>query len=154
MKIYTIGFTQKTAEEFFEGLKDKGITKLIDIRLNNKSQLAGFAKGKDLKYFLGNLCGIEYVYEPEFAPTKELLDAWKKQKIAWDEYETVYNQILIDRKAKALFIDRYMREIPDQTGNICFLCSESTPEHCHRRLLAEYLKENCREIKDLEIIHI
>lgn len=154
MIIYTIGFTQKTAEVFFESLKDKGISTLIDIRLNNKSQLAGFAKGKDLKYFLKKLCNIEYIYEPKFAPTKELLDDWKKQRITWNEYETVYNQVLIERKAESLFIDRYLREAPDQTDNICLLCSESTPEHCHRRLLAEYLRDNCEEINNLEIIHI
>lgn len=154
MIFYTIGFTQKTAEEFFEGLNGKSITTLIDIRLNNKSQLAGFAKGKDLKYFLDKLCNIQYRYEPKFAPTKELLDDWKKKKIMWEEYEFLYKRILIQRKADEVFMDRYINVDYRLAGNICFLCSESTPEYCHRRLLADYLKRNCLELQNVEIIHL
>lgn len=154
MKLYTIGFTQKSAEEFFEGLKGKDISTLIDVRLNNKSQLAGFAKGRDLKYFLFKLCNISYFYEEKFAPTKELLEDWKKNKILWEEYEFLYKRILINRDAEKIFTNRFLMVDYALPGNICFLCSESTPENCHRRLLAEYLKEYCPSLENAEIIHL
>ena len=154
MKFYTIGFTQKTAEEFFEGLNGKNISTLIDIRLNNKSQLAGFAKGRDLKYFLDKLCGIRYVYDPDFAPTKELLDNWKKNRITWEEYETIYNKILSERNADEMFMNRYINVDYRTQGNFCFLCSESTPGYCHRRLLVEYLLKQLNFIDKTEIVHL
>lgn len=151
MKIYTIGFTQKTAEMFFGLLKENGIESLVDIRLNNKSQLAGFAKGKDLKYFLKEMCCIRYYYAPEFAPTAELLNDWKKARISWEEYERIYEQLMVKRKAEVLFADRYLETAKER---ICFLCSESTPEHCHRRLLANYLKDHVPELESAEIMHL
>ena len=154
MKIFTIGFTQKTAEEFFEGLKGNDISTVIDIRLNNKSQLAGFAKGRDLKYFLKRLCDIEYVYDPDFAPSKELLDDWKQNRIEWDAYENRYNEILLERNAGELFANRYVNVDTNIPLNVCLLCSESTPEHCHRRLLAEYLTKKCEGLEKTEVIHL
>lgn len=154
MKLYTIGFTQKTAEEFFESLNAKDISLLIDIRLNNKSQLAGFAKGRDLKYFLKKLGNIDYAHEIDFAPTKELLDDWKKKRISWEEYENIYNQLLIDRSAENIFKEHYLDSQNVLSHNICFLCSENTPDYCHRRLLANYLKKTCLELNNSEIIHL
>ena len=151
MKLYTIGFTQKSAEAFFGLLNQHKIESLIDVRLNNKSQLAGFAKGRDLKFFLKELCNIKYYYAPEFAPTSELLNDWKKGKISWEEYERVYDQLMRKRKAQELFVERYLETADEK---ICFLCSESTPEQCHRRLLAEYLKSNIPALDNVEIIHL
>ena len=103
MKIYTIGFTKKTAQEFFETLHNNNINELIDIRLNNKSQLAGFAKGRDLQYFLNELSGIRYYHEETFAPTKELLGDWKNGKITWSTYEEIYNKLMERRHAVDIF---------------------------------------------------
>lgn len=148
MNLFTIGFTKKTAEEFFTLLKKSGIDLVIDVRLNNKSQLSGFAKGKDLAYFLDQLCGIDYCYEAAFAPTEELLKNWKKGAITWSEYEKEYESILIKREALRFFNEKYLGK---GNQNICFLCSESTPEHCHRRLLAEYLVRNNDELRDVSV---
>lgn len=149
MTIYTIGFTKKTAEEFFETVKRNDIQSLIDVRLNNKSQLAGFAKGNDLKYFLSEICGVKYFYEDQFAPTKDLLDKWHKHTVNWDEYTDVYIGTLRTRRADKIFDVRYK-----DAGNVCLLCAEPTSENCHRRLLAEYLKENCTICTGAEVIHL
>ena len=145
MILFTIGFTKKNAKQFFELLISNGVKRIIDIRLNNKSQLAGFAKGEDLAYFLNSIGGIDYVYVPEYAPTKELLARYRDKEIDWKGYEREYNQILKDRDILknidwALFDDA------------CLLCSEETAEMCHRRLLAEYLTSANKsiEIKHLE----
>ncbi len=143
MNLFTIGFTQKSAEEFFTLLTDNGVKKLIDIRLNNKSQLAGFANAKHLPYFL-KLHGINYEYKPELAPTKELLNGYKNKKISWIEYEKIYNKILLDRDiTKKVSINEF--------NNSVLLCSEPTAEHCHRRLAAEYLTNNT---KNTTIAHL
>lgn len=139
MNIYTIGFTKKNAKEFFELLMNNSVQRVIDIRLNNKSQLAGFAKGDDLKYFLEAIGNIEYVYMPEYAPTKELLKVYRDKEINWEEYESQYLDILRDRDILknidwALF------------DGGCLLCSEVNADNCHRRLLAEYLKRYNKSI--------
>ncbi len=139
MNLYTIGFSQKSAEEFFNALKNNNVVRLIDIRLNNKSQLAGFANIKHLPYFL-KLHNIEYLYRPDLAPTKTLLDGYKKKLISWNEYEEQYINILIERK----IIDKIDWSVFE---NAVLLCSEPSAEKCHRRLLAEYLAKNNREIK-------
>ena len=149
MMIYTIGFTKKSAREFFELIRKNDINTMIDVRLNNKSQLAGFAKGTDLEYFLQEICDVKYCYEAQFAPTKELLDKWHKQTISWDEYTSTYNDILKSRRAEKVFEVRYKN-----AGNVCFLCAEPTPENCHRRLLAEYLAEQCPALVDRDIKHL
>lgn len=151
LNLYTIGFTKKTAEQFFGLLNKSQVDVLIDVRLNNKSQLSGFAKGQDLKYFLNKLCGIKYYYEETFAPTEELLKKWKNGAITWQEYEKEYESILDKRNAEELFDKKYIGE---EKQNICFLCSESTPEHCHRRLLAEYLVKNNDLLRDVSIINL
>ena len=149
MKIYTIGFTKKSAEVFFETLRKADAQTLVDVRLNNKSQLAGFAKGSDLEYFLKEICNIDYRYEEQFAPTKDLLDRWHKQTVSWEDYTSEYRDILQKRKAEKIFEVRYK-----DAGNVCFLCAEPTPENCHRRLLAEYLKEHFPDPDAVEIIHL
>ncbi len=132
--IYTIGFTKKSAEEFFALLRAAGVRHVVDIRLNNRSQLAGFAKSKDLAFFARELEGIEYVHLPELAPTQDLLDAYKKHRGSWEEYEAGFTRLMQERSAYEQFDRRLLDESP------CFLCSEATPEHCHRRLVAEGLQ--------------
>lgn len=146
MNIYTIGFTKKSAEEFFETLHNQDIKLLIDTRINNVSQLAGFAKGKDLEYFLRKTYGIFYSYRPDFAPTKELLKDWRDKKISWNEYELRYNTLIENRAT----YKRFMNDFKD-FENVCILCSEATPEHCHRRLLCELIK---RDNPEVEIKHL
>lgn len=136
MYIYTMGFTQKRAEQFFEVIKKNDIEILIDVRLNNQSQLLGFTKGKDLVYFLSEICGCKYDHNILFAPTKDILQKYKKNEILWEEYEKQYNNLIEKRKIENIFKSKY-----SQYSKILLLCSEPTPEHCHRRLLAEYLKE-------------
>jgi uncharacterized protein (DUF488 family) len=139
MTIFTIGFAQKSAEEFFTLLTDNKVKKLIDIRLNNKSQLAGFANAKHLPYFL-KLHDIDYEYKPELAPTKELLNGYKNKEVDWQEYEKVYNKILLDRNIlNTITINEF--------SNNVLLCSEPTAEQCHRRLAAEYLAKSSDNIK-------
>ena len=139
MNIFTIGFAQKSAEVFFKLLVDNNVKKLIDIRLNNKSQLAGFANAKHLPYFL-KLHNIDYEYKIDLAPSKELLNGYKDKSVSWEEYVKVYNQILIDRDViKNISIN--------ELDNIVLLCSEPTAEQCHRRLMAEYLSKNFEDIK-------
>jgi len=143
MNIFTIGFSQKSAEEFFRLLTQNKVKKLIDIRLNNKSQLAGFANVKHLPYFL-KLHNIEYEYKPELAPSKDLLDGYKKKTIDWNEYIDIYKKILIDRDIiKNISIKDF--------DNAVLLCSEPTADQCHRRLMAEYLKDN---FKNINIRHL
>lgn len=135
MEIYSIGFTQKSAAQFFGALKAAGIRRLMDIRLNNTSQLAAFAKRDDLAFFLGAICGAEYLHEPMLAPTQEILDAYKKRKGDWDAYEREFLTLMRERKVEST-LDRAQFAEPT-----VLLCSELTPEHCHRRLVLEYLAE-------------
>lgn len=137
MEIFTIGFTQTTAEDFFGRLTSHRIKRLLDIRLNNKSQLAGFAKRDDLAYFLRELVGAKYEHAPLLAPSQEILDAYKKQKaISWPEYEERFLALMRDRRVE----DR-LDPAEFETRTV-LLCSEATPEHCHRRLVVEYLSSH------------
>ena len=129
--IYTLGFTRKTAEEFFALLQGAGVAYLIDIRLRNRSQLAGFAKQDDLAWFARELAGIEYVHVPDLAPTQELLDGFKKRGGSWEAFEQGFGQLMEERNAYGRFDRKLLRNNP------CFLCSEASPERCHRRLVAE-----------------
>ena len=144
MKLFTIGFTKKSAENFFNKLCDAGVKRVIDIRLNNVSQLAGFAKKDDLSYFLKTICAIEYVHIPDLAPTQDILDEYKKHKGDWSIYEKKVMELIIKRGIE----NKLSRELFD---NACLLCSEDKPHHCHRRLVAEYLKAKWG---DIEIKHI
>lgn len=139
VKIYTIGFTKKSAEKFFTLLREAGVDRLIDTRLNNVSQLAGFAKRDDLRYFLREICGIEYIHEPLLAPTQEMLDAFKKQKGDWADYEVQFLELIKQRRIEDTVS-------PELLNNSCLLCSEDTPEHCHRRLVVEYLSEKWPDV--------
>jgi uncharacterized protein (DUF488 family) len=141
MEIYTIGFTKKTAEEFFGLLKRNGIKRLVDVRLNNVSQLAGFTKREDLQFFLHEICGAEYVHEPLLAPTQELLDAYKKEKGTWADYERKFLALMAERKIE----ERVVRSLFE--GPAVLLCSEPTPENCHRRLVVEYLQAKWGDIQ-------
>jgi uncharacterized protein (DUF488 family) len=143
MEIYSIGFTQKTAEQFFSLLKSAGIRRLLDVRLNNISQLAGFAKRQDLPFFLKEICHAEYRHEPLLAPTRDILDRYKKG--SWPEYESKFLALLAERKVEKS-LDRSLFSVPT-----VLLCSEPTPEWCHRRLVLEYLTEKWR---DLHAIHL
>ncbi len=135
MEIYTIGFTQKPAREFFTLLGQAGIRRLIDVRLNNRSQLAAFTKSADLEYFLEAISEAEYMHEPILSPTKEILDGYKKKALSWEQYEASFLALLAEREVERT-IDRQLFEVPT-----VLLCSEPTAERCHRRLVAEYLAE-------------
>ncbi len=146
MEIFTIGFTRKTAEDFFGRLKSNGIERLLDVRLNNRSQLAGFAKRDDLSYFLRELVGAQYEHAPLLAPTQEILDAFKKKgAMPWVEYEDRFLALMRERRIESQ-LDR-----EDFEPRTVLLCSEDTPEHCHRRLVVEYLAEYW---PDLQVIHL
>ena len=143
MKIFTIGFTKTTAENFFNRIKKSGARKIIDVRLNNVSQLAGFAKRDDLKYFSSTICGVGYQHAPKLAPTKEILDNYKKHKGSWEDYEKKFLDLMAKRK---------IEEVDSKSlDGACLLCSEDKPHHCHRRLVAEYLKDKWG---DIDVVHL
>jgi len=142
--IFTIGFTKKSAEQFFTKLRNSGAKRLVDVRLNNVSQLAGFAKKNDLKFFLRELCGMDYVHVPLLAPTQDLLDAYKKRRGRWSDYEREFLELMKSRKIET-------NVSGDTVAEGCLLCSEEKPDHCHRRLVAEYLKQHWENV---EIIHL
>ena len=144
MKLYTIGFTKKPASTFFEMLRWSGATRVVDVRLNNVSQLAGFAKKDDLEYFLGKVCGMEYAHLPELAPTKEMLDGYRKEHRDWQVYESQFLSLMGERGVSEM-------AMKSTIANSCLLCSEDKPHHCHRRLVAEYLQ---RHWGDVEIVHL
>lgn len=142
--LFTIGFTKKTAREFFDLLKRAGVRQIIDIRLKPGSQLSGFAKGDDLRFFLDAILGIRYIHMPQFAPTKEILDDYRKGQISWTVYERDFLHILSERNIQNLVTQEMLNKS-------CLLCSEAEPKHCHRRLVAEYLQEKFR---NMEIMHL
>ena len=144
MKLFTIGFTKTTAEDFFARLKVAGVRRVVDIRLNNTSQLAGFAKADDLKFFLRAIANIDYIHTPVLAPTQDILDAFKKSKGKWEDYEVAFTRLMDER-----CIEQAVQK--DLFDGGCLLCSEDTPEHCHRRLVAERLRERWGNV---EIIHL
>jgi uncharacterized protein (DUF488 family) len=144
MKIFTIGFTKKNAEEFFTKIQQPGLVRLIDSRLNNISQLAGFTKKDDLKFFLKEICKIDYIHLPQTAPTKNILDEYKKNGGSWAVYEKQFLDLMESRQIEKT-IDKSLFD-----GG-CLLCSEATPHHCHRRLVAEYLQKKWR---DVEVVHL
>ncbi len=144
MTLFTIGFTKKSAEQFFTGLKNSGTKRLVDVRLNNVSQLAGFAKKDDLRYFLKALCGIDYLHLPLLAPTQQMLDAYKKERGDWLLYERQFLELMRDRQIE--------REISRETlHDACLLCSEEKSEHCHRRLVAEYLLDKWGNLQIVDL---
>ena len=145
MNIYTIGFTKKTAREFFEKLQGADAKYLLDTRLNNTSQLAGFSKRKDLEYFVENLTDMEYLELPILAPTSEILKQYRSDG-DWQAYEVEYNGMLIERDVA--------REIDASlfADGAVLLCSEPTAEKCHRRLAAEFLRREV--LGEASIVHL
>jgi uncharacterized protein (DUF488 family) len=141
MTLFTIGFTKKSAREFFTLLRRPGLKRVVDIRLSNTSQLAGFTKKGDIEFFLQEICGLDYVHLPELAPTPEIMEAGRKGGADWE------------RRFLALLAARRVEDtVPRETlDGGCLLCSEAKPEDCHRRLVAEYLREKWG---DVEIRHL
>lgn len=146
MEIYSIGFTKTTAEDFFGRLKRNGVRRLLDVRRNPSSQLSGFAKDRDLPYFLECLIGAEYEHEPLLAPTDDILNAYKRKKeMPWAEYETLFNALMVERE-----VERHLSQQSFEQPT-ALLCSEASAEHCHRRLALEYLAYHWDGI---EIVHL
>jgi uncharacterized protein (DUF488 family) len=144
VRVFTIGFTKKSAEAFFTALRESGARRVVDVRLHNVSQLAGFAKRDDLRYFLREIPGMDYVHLTELAPSPELLDGYRKRQVDWATYEQVFLDLMRIRRVE----DTVPREL---IADGCLLCSEDKPHRCHRRLVAEYLRERWG---DLEIVHL
>jgi uncharacterized protein (DUF488 family) len=144
LKLFTVGFTKKSAETFFTLLQNAGVKRVLDIRLHNVSQLAGFAKRDDLRFFLKAIGGIDYHHLPELAPTPEILDAYRKDKKGWPQYERDFLKLLSDRQVEK-------KVSKDLFHGGCLLCGEQSPDHCHRRLVAEYLRDAWGHI---EITHL
>jgi len=132
MKLFTIGFTKTSARNFFGRLSRAPVKKLVDVRLNNISQLAGFAKKDDLKFFCESICHIDYDHIPDLAPTQQILDEYKKGSGAWQSYAEKFLNLMAQRRIEDIN--------PTRLDGACLLCSEDKPHHCHRRLVAEYLK--------------
>jgi uncharacterized protein (DUF488 family) len=144
VRIHTIGFAKKPARTFFGLLRECGARRLIDVRLSNASQLAGFTKRDDLEYFIAELCGMDYSHELRLAPTKPMLDAYRKGDVPWEVYERSFIDLMAERR-----VDQTVsRQLLD---NSVLLCSEATAHHCHRRLVAEYLAEHWDHV---EITHL
>lgn len=143
VQIFTIGFTKTSAENFFGRLSESKSHRLVDVRLNNISQLAGFAKKDDLRYFVRSLCGMDYVHVPKLAPTKHILDPYKKGQLSWAKYEDEFLKLMQARQIEKI-------KKSDLDG-CCLLCSEDTPHFCHRRLVAEYLSDAWG---DVDVVHL
>lgn len=140
-----MGFTKKTAKHFFSLLTNNNIIRIVDVRVNNISQLAGFAKRDDLKFFLSKLCDAEYIHAEELAPTKEILTPYKKKEITWEQYEDKFINLMVKRN-----VERSIS--PSLLDKGCLLCSEHQPHHCHRRLVVEYLNKHWDT--EIEVIHL
>lgn len=144
MKVFTIGFTKISAARFFELLRESGAERVVDIRLNNVSQLAGFSKKPDLQFFLREICGMDYVHLPTLAPSKEVFDGLKKHHKNWGRYEQEFLALMQGRRIEEI--------TPRETlDNACLLCTEDSPDHCHRRLVLEYLQ---RHWGTMEVVHL
>jgi uncharacterized protein (DUF488 family) len=143
--VSTIGFTKTTAESFFDRLLSAHVSKVVDVRLHNTSQLAGFAKADDLAFFLKRVGDISYIHQPILAPTDSMLNAYKKEKGDWSEYEIRFRGLMAERQ-----IEKHLA--PSMFDGACLLCSEALPHHCHRRIVCDYLNEkwhNALQVKHL-----
>ena len=144
MRVFTIGFTKKSASDFFGLLRSSGAKRIVDVRLNNVSQRSGFAKRDDLEYFLREICGIDYLHLPELAPTQAMLDDYRKGHKNWSKYENQFIDLMEQRRIE--------NNVPKEAiTEGCLLCSEDKPHHCHRRLVAQYLSERWG---DVEVRHL
>jgi len=145
VQLFTIGFAETSAEQFFKLIRDAGVKRIVDVRLNNTSQLAGFTKRDDLRYFLREVAAIDYVHIPGLAPTKDILDAFKKNKGSWTDYEEAFNSLIVKRRIQEI--------LSQDTAHLgCLLCSEKQPQHCHRRLVAEYLQKHWGNVHTKHLI--
>ena len=145
IQLTTVGFTKKSAESFFTLLQNANVKRVVDVRLNNVSQLAGFSKMEDLRYFLRAIANIEYLHVPLLAPTKSMLDAYKKEKGEWNLYEKRFLDLMAQRRIE--------NELPkDVLDGGCLLCSEDKPHHCHRRLVAEYLTAQWGDVNTKHLV--
>ncbi len=144
-KLYTIGFTKKKAEDFFEILKSNNIEKIIDIRLNNTSQLAGFSKYPDIEFFLNEILNVKYSHDSFLSPLESTLKKYKKKQISWDSYVQEFNDTMEERKINEYILNKYSSD-----DNICLLCSEASPVNCHRSIVSKIF----REVFDCEIIDL
>ena len=145
-KFFTIGFTKKTAKDFFEILEENGVQTVVDVRLSNRSQLASFTKFPDIEFFLDRVSKIGYVHDLNFAPDEGILNDYKKHFISWEDYTREFNLLMTERK-----LDEYIFKNYSSSENICLLCSEPSPDNCHRRLVAEKISD---VLKNIEIIHL
>ena len=145
-KIFTIGFTKKTAADFFNLLESHDVSKVVDVRLYNTSQLLGFSKYPDVEFFLRRVADIEYVHDLYFTPTERILDSYKKKFITWSGYEEAFAALMASRE-----IDDYIRKNYAGADKLCLLCTEQSPTNCHRRLVAERIAE---VLGDVEIKHL
>lgn len=147
-ELYTIGFTQKTAKNFFNLLKNNNINVVIDVRLNNTSQLAGFSKYPDIEYFLNDFLGIKYIHDPEFSPTDNILKEFKDKKISWNEYVKRFSELMEQRK-----VEKYIQEKYSNCTDIkyCLLCSENDHNQCHRSLVSEYFYKIFNHLKVINL---
>jgi len=144
MKLFTIGFTQTSAAHFFGRLKRAGVQRLIDVRLNRRSQLAGFAKEGDLAWFAQAICGIETETIPELAPTPAMLDAYRKDGRDWPAYAAKFRRLIARRRIETVLS-------PARLDGACLLCSEALPHHCHRRVVAAYLREKWGDVEVVDL---
>lgn len=142
-KVFTIGFTGKSAETFFTLLRNAHCRRLLDVRLNNTSQLAGFTKRGDLPFFLKELCNMEYFAVPELAPEPGMLADYRNGTIPWSRYEELYTELLRQREVEKKFN-------PDFFDRACLLCSEHLPNHCHRRIVLDYLNRQWGNVLHVE----
>ena len=145
MNVYTIGFTEKNAKTFFSLIKNSGVQRVVDVRLNNVSQLSGFAKRNDLVYFLKELCDVDYIHVPELTPTKLILDSYKNKEITWDIYEEKFTNLMSQRNIEHTLDKRIL-------DDGCLLCSEHLPHHCHRRIVVDYLNKHWGMV--LKVTHL
>lgn len=145
IKIYTIGFTKKNARQFFGLIQKSGVKRVLDTRLNNVSQLAGFTKKDDLSFFLEKVAGVSYDHALRLAPTDDMLKSYKKGEITWEAYAEAYRDLIRKRHVEEFFS-------ADALNGACLLCSEATPHHCHRRLAAEFFRNHLGG--GVEIVHL
>lgn len=145
-KIFTIGFTKMTAEEFFTCLERSRVKKVVDVRFYNTSQLLGFTKYPDIEFFLRSISGIDYIHDLYFAPSERLLESYKKKFITWEEYEEAFAALMAARD-----IDDYIRKNYADEENYCLMCTEVSPENCHRRLVAEKI---AKVFGDIDVVHL
>ncbi|MFC2046406.1 DUF488 family protein [Chloroflexota bacterium] len=143
--IFTIGYTKKSLEQFIHHLQEAEVDAVIDVRLRNTSQLAGFAKRDDLAYLLRGCFGIEYEHRPDLAPTPDIREAYKVSG-DWAVYERSFLAHLEEGQAEDTG-----RELLAQFERPCLLCAEPVADQCHRRLVAEWWEKH---LPSIQVAHL